>query len=152
MTYCGSDCCKECSRLPECGGCEKTGGHPFGGSCIAERNRDFPGLKKRLIDELNSLGIEGLAVDTLYLLNGAFVNLEYPLSNGTAVRFLNDNDVYLGCQIERTGSERCFGVVANEAFILVQYGIAPLSVQVAPTLPHHLGTRIFRKWNASLIS
>lgn len=123
MTYCGSDCCKECNRLSECGGCEKSGGHPFGGSCIAERNKDFLGLKKQLIDELNSLGIKGLAVDDLCLLNGAFVNLEYPLSNGTAVQFLNDNDVYLGCQIEQTGSERCLGVVANEEFILVcEYG------------------------------
>lgn len=123
MTYCGIDCCKECNRLSECGGCEKSGGHPFGGSCIAERNKDFLGLKKQLIDELNSLGIKGLAVDDLCLLNGAFVNLEYPLSNGTAVQFLNDNDVYLGCQIEQTGSERCLGVVANEEFILVcEYG------------------------------
>lgn len=123
MTFCGSDCCKECDRLSECGGCEKTGGHPFGGTCIAERNKDFIGLKKQLMDELNSLGIKGLAVDKLYLLNGAFVNLEYPLPNGTAVRFLNDNYVYLGCQIERTGPERCFGVVANEKFILVcEYG------------------------------
>ena len=22
MTYCGNDCCKECNRLAECGGCE----------------------------------------------------------------------------------------------------------------------------------
>ena len=55
--------------------------------------------------------------------NGAYVNLEYPLSNGTTVKFLNDKDVYLGNQIERTNSERCYGVVANEDFILVcEYG------------------------------
>lgn len=123
MTYCGSDCCKECSRLGECVGCEKCSGHPFGGSCIAERNKNFDELKKNLIDEINALGINGLEIKELFLLNGAYVNLEYPLHNGTSVRFLNDNDVYLGNQIERVNSERCYGVVANEYFILVcEYG------------------------------
>lgn len=123
MTYCGMDCCRECSRLAQCGGCEKCQGHPFGGSCIAERNQDFPSLKKQLIDEINALGIEGLTVSDLYLLNGAYVNLEYPLPNGTLARFLNDRDVYLGNQVERAASERCYGVVACEAFILVsEYG------------------------------
>ena len=119
MTYCGIDCCKECSRLAECGGCEKCGGHPFGGSCVAERNKDFSQLKQKLIDEINALGICGLIVENLNLLTGAFVNLEYPLSNGTTVKFLNDKDIYLGNQIEIPNSERCYGVVANEDFILV---------------------------------
>ena len=119
MTYCGIDCCKECSRLAECGGCEKCGGHPFGGSCVAERNKDFSQLKQQLIDEINALGICGLIVENLNLLIGAFVNLEYPLSNGTTVKFLNDKDIYLGNQIEIPNSERCYGVVANEDFILV---------------------------------
>ena len=119
MTYCGIDCCKECSRLAECGGCEKCGGHPFGGSCIAERNKDFSQLKQQLIDEINALGICGLIVENLNLLTGSFVNLEYPLSNGTTVKFLNDKDIYLGNQIEIPNSERCYGVVVNEDFILV---------------------------------
>ncbi len=119
MTYCGSDCCKKCSRIAECGGCEQCSGHPFGGSCIAERNKNFDELKKNLIDEVNGLCINGLVTDDLFLLNGAYVNLEYPLSNGTAVKFLKDEDVYLGNQIERVNSERCYGVVANEEFILV---------------------------------
>lgn len=123
MTYCGIDCCEKCSRIAECGGCEKSGGHPFGGSCIAERNKDFAELKNRLIDEINALCVQGLEVNDLFLLNGAYVNLEYPLMNGTAVKFLNDKDVYLGNQIERANSERCYGVVANESFILVcEYG------------------------------
>lgn len=123
MTYCGSDCCKECSRAAECGGCEACSGHPFGGSCIAERNKDFAALKNSLIDEINALSVEGLTVSELFLLNGAYVNLEYPLPNGTTVKFLKDDDVYLGNQIERADSERCYGVVANEEFILVcEYG------------------------------
>ena len=104
MTYCGSDCCIECSRNAECGGCEKCSGHPFGGSCIAERNKNFDELKKRLIDEINNLCIDGLVINELFLLNGAYVNLEYPLLNGTTVKFLNDKDVYLGNQIERANA------------------------------------------------
>lgn len=123
MTLCGIDCCKDCSRLAECGGCEKCGGHPFGGSCVAARNKDFIALKLGLVKEINALGIEGLKISDLNLLNGGFVNLVYPLANGTTVKFLNDSDVYFGNQIEKEGSERCYGVVANEKFILVsEYG------------------------------
>lgn len=122
-TYCGNDCCKDCSRLAECGGCGKCNGKPFGGSCVAQRNRDFNQLRCDLIDEINGLGISGLEVSDLFLLCGLYVNLEYPLPNGTAVRLLNDRDVYLGSQIELRDSERCYGVVADENFILVsQYG------------------------------
>ena len=49
ITYCGIDCCKECSRLAECGGCEKCKGHPFDGSFVAERNINFVDLKQSLI-------------------------------------------------------------------------------------------------------
>lgn len=122
-TYCGQDCCKECERLAECGGCEKCHGHPFGGSCVAERNKDFPSLKRRLIDEINAFGIEGLAVEDLNLLTGSFVNLPYPLANGSTVQFLKDKDIYLGNQVERKDSDRCYGIVANEEFILIcEYG------------------------------
>lgn len=123
MAYCGKDYCKECDRLLACGGCEQCQGHPFGGSCVAERSKDFPFLKRRLIDEINALGIKGLAVDDLHLLTGSYVNLTYPLSNGTAVQFLKENDIYLGNQLEQADSDRCYGVVANETFILIcEYG------------------------------
>ena len=123
MTYCGTDCCEKCDRLKECGGCEQCQGHPFGGSCVAERNKDFPSLKRRLIDEINALGIRGLAVNDLNLLTGSYVNLPYPLANESTVRFLKDDDIYLGNQVERADSDRCYGVVANEDFILVcEYG------------------------------
>lgn len=123
MTYCGINCCKDCDRLAECGGCEKCKGHPFGGSCVAERNKDFQLLKRQLIDEINALGIRELTVSDLNLLTGSYVNLAYPLANGSTVQFLNDKDIYLGNQVEQAGSERCYGIVANEDFILVcEYG------------------------------
>ena len=122
-TYCGENCCKDCDRLSVCGGCEQCQGHPFGGSCVAERNRDFPSLKRRLIDEINALGIEGLAVADLNLLAGSYVNLSYPLLNGSAVQFLKDQDIYLGNQVEQADSDRCYGLVANEDFLLIcEYG------------------------------
>ncbi|MCR5461026.1 MAG: hypothetical protein K6F51_14225 [Acetatifactor sp.] len=80
-------------------------------------------LKLTIIDEINALGIAGPQVSDLNLLNGGYVNLEYPLVNKTTVKFLNDNDIYFGNQIEREGSDRCYGVVVNEKFILVcEYG------------------------------
>ena len=122
-TFCGKNCCLDCGRLLECGGCEQCQGHPFGGSCVAERNKDFPFLKRRLIDEINALGVEGLAVDDLNLLTGSYVNLSYPLANGSAVQFLKDDDIYLGNQVEQADSDRCYGIVANEGFILIcEYG------------------------------
>ena len=105
------------------GGCEQCKGHPFGGSCVAERNKDFPSLKRRLIDGINAFGIGELTVDDLNLLPGFYVNLSYPLENGSTVQFLKDKDIYLGNQVERTDSDRCYGIVANEDFILIcEYG------------------------------
>ncbi len=122
-TYCGIDCCKNCDKLSECGSCEKCQGHPFGGSCVAERNRNFLTLKNQIIEEINSFGIKDLTLNDFNLLNGAYVNLAYPLPNGTTVQFLNDNDIYFAKQIERPNSERCYGIVANEEFILIcEYG------------------------------
>lgn len=57
------------------------------------------------------------------LLNGFFVNLEYTLPNGQLVKFLKDNNVYLGNQIEIPKSDRCYGLVADEQYLLVcEYG------------------------------
>lgn len=63
----------------------------------------------------------------LFPINGAFVNLEYPLLNGKSVQFLNNDEVYLGNQVECEFSDgeiiRCFGLVANMNFLLVsEYG------------------------------
>lgn len=69
--------------------------------------------------EINALRFPGLSVDDLNLLNGFYVNLEYPLPNGTSVRLLDDRNIYWGNQIEIPGSERCWGVIADESFLLV---------------------------------
>ena len=84
-------------------------------------NGQFDAFKKQLIDEINALNIEGMPkVEKLNALVGSYVNLEYRLPNGMAVKFLNDETTYLGNQLESEfGGERCFGVLANMDFILV---------------------------------
>ena len=62
-------------------------------------------------------------VTDLNALLGSFVNLEYPLPNGQSVRLLEDEMMYLGNQIEKKGSSRCYGIVAVEDYLLVsEYG------------------------------
>ena len=84
--------------------------------------------EQQLVEEINELNISGMPkIKELYALNGAYVNLEYPLPNGENVRFLNNNEIYLGNQVECEFNDgeliRCFGIVANMDFILVsEYG------------------------------
>ena len=81
----------------------------------------FEAFKRQLIDEINTLHIEGMPkVERLNALVGRFVNLPYRLPSGQAVPFLNDQTTYLGTQLEpEFGGDRCFGVLANMDFILI---------------------------------
>ena len=57
------------------------------------------------------------------MLNGFYVNLEYTLENGQKGKLLRDDKVYFGNQVERPGNERCYGLVADESYILIcEYG------------------------------
>lgn len=84
-------------------------------------NGEFEAFKKKLIDEINALSIEGMPkVEKLNALVGSFVNLDYRLPSGQTVKFLDDGTTYLGNQLESEfGGDRCFGVLANMDFILV---------------------------------
>ncbi len=84
-------------------------------------NGEFEAFKNQLIEEINSLNIEGMPkVDSLNALVGKYVNIEYPLPGGVKVKFLNDEKTYLGNQLESEfGGERYFGVLADMDFILV---------------------------------
>ncbi len=80
-------------------------------------------MKEMLIEEFNALEIQGLRVNDLNLLNGSYVNLEYTLTNGQSVKLLEDNRVYWGNQIEIPDSDRCYGIVADDKYLLVcEYG------------------------------
>ena len=81
----------------------------------------FEAFKQQLIGEINDLHIEGMPrLEKLNALVGSYVNLAYPLPNGSCVKFLDDGTTYLGNQLESEfGGERCFGVLANMDFILI---------------------------------
>ena len=81
----------------------------------------FASFKKQLIDEINALHIDGMPkLEKLNALVGGYVNMEYPLPNGSCVKFLDDGATYLGNQLESESEKgRCFGIAANADFILV---------------------------------
>ena len=81
----------------------------------------FNEYKKELINELNVLlKLQGYPkVENLNVLSGSFVNLEYKLPNGEVVKFLNDDESYLGSQLEIEGYDRCIGIACNMDFILI---------------------------------
>ncbi len=133
---CGLDC-NECFLKNRCKGCAETNGYPFGDSCVialccAEKGCDNYGkafgapcaLKKKLIAEFNELGIEDMEeVTDLNALYGAYINLQYTLPSGQAVKLWDDNRIYLGNQICKKNSGRCYGLTADENYLLVcEYG------------------------------
>lgn len=82
---------------------------------------DHP-MKASFIDEVNALGIDGLHIDNLYVLQGSYINQPYCI-NGNTVKLLDDNATYW-CNQVRKSDDRCFGVACNESYILVsEYGI-----------------------------
>ena len=131
---CGANC-NECElfKNSKCKGCKKTNGCPFGKKCwianyIELEENNFNEFKKQLIKEFNSLNIDGMpTINELYPLRGSFVNLEYPLPNGKNIKFLNDDEAYLGNQLECEFNDevvkKCFGIICNMNFLLVcEYG------------------------------
>ncbi len=81
----------------------------------------FEAFKRKLIDEINALRIEGMPrLEKLNALIGSYVNLTYRLPNGSCVKFLDDQTTYLGNQLEsEVDDKRCFGILANMEFILI---------------------------------
>ncbi len=132
---CGAQCdgC-ELLKSKKCIGCKASNGCPFGKKCWIAKYIEVGGmdnyneLKNKLIDEINSLNIDGMPkVDNLVPLNGIYINQEYMLPNGTKVKYLNDDENYLGTQVECLFNDdeikKCFGIVCNPSFILVsEYG------------------------------
>lgn len=127
-SICGLDCDK-CEWGGSCEGCTKTGGDPFGSGCViieccGKQEESVEDWKRKLIDEINALGIPGMEeVVELNALKGSYVNLEYTLPSGQKVRFWNDDRIYLGNQLHKQESDRCYGIVADETYLLVsEYG------------------------------
>ena len=128
-TICGIDC-SGCSRKESCRGCFESNGRPFGGECVtaecfkAGGQACFDQYKAQLIDEFNALGVHDMPeVKELVPLCGSYVNLEYLLPSGQKVKLLDDHKIYLGYQLEKPNDERCYGIVADNGYLLVcEYG------------------------------
>ncbi|MCI8915205.1 MAG: DUF3795 domain-containing protein [Oscillospiraceae bacterium] len=128
-TVCGADC-GSCGMSAGCRGCAETDGRPFGEECLVWRcYRDggkaaFLAYQDQLIREFNALELPDLSpVTQLFPLCGSYINMEYTLPNGQRFKLLRDGEIYLGCQVERPGSERCYGLAANgEHLVVCEYG------------------------------
>lgn len=134
-SLCGADCVN-CGygKGNGCKGCEASKGCPFGKQCFIHSYiktggiKSFEQFKLTLIDEFNNLDLPGMPeITELYALNGAFVNLAYPMPGGESLKLLDDNAVYLGnqvaCEFDDGDGEKCFGLVAGIDFLLVaEYG------------------------------
>lgn len=122
-SLCGADC-TACQWNSTCPGCsdEKC----FIAKYIKKDGKEaYEEFKQTIVSEFNSLGIPGMPkIDELYALVGKYVNLEYPLPSSGTVKFLDDNSMYLGNQVECELREgRCYGMVACLEFLLVcEYG------------------------------
>lgn len=81
-------------------------------------------MQKKLLDEIKNIGIKELEnIYSLNLLDGSYLNLEVELPNCTKAKLLDDNKKYYANQIDIEGSDKCYGVAADENFIIVyRYG------------------------------
>ena len=140
---CGADC-ENCGigKSGECVGCIESNGCPFGkkcfiAECIKERGfEEYKQFKNKLIEEFNELKVSGMPkINDLFALKGSFVNLSYPLPNGERVKLLDDNEIYLGnqveCELNDQNDKKCFGLVAGMDFLLVsKYGANGVEAEI----------------------
>ncbi len=133
-SICGANC-SDCSLYNnKCKGCKETNGCSLGKKCWIAKYIEIGGIesfnefKKKLLEEIKSFNIIELTnLKELIPLKGEFVNLEYTLSNNKKINFLQDDEIYLGNQIEidfyNDNVKRYIGIVANMNFILIsEYG------------------------------
>ena len=143
MSICGIDCGK-CELSNTCAGCRETNGQPFGAECMVavccQKGKEaLSDLKEKLIAEFRALNIEDMEeVTALHALKGSLVNIEYTLPNGQPVKLWDDNRIYLGNQIHKKGSERCYGIAADEKYLMVsEYGCHGCDPEIV----------VFKRWH-----
>ena len=143
MSICGIDCTK-CELSNTCNGCAETNGHPFGGECIValccqRGEKALCEFKAKLISAFNSLNIVDMdQVTELNALKGSFINIEYTLPGGQTVKLWDDNKIYLGNQLCKQNSDRCYGLAADEKYMMVcESGYDGSDAQIV----------VFRRWN-----
>ncbi len=98
------------------------------------------GYRERLMAAFNALGIPDMdEVTELHALRGAFVNLPLTLPGGAVVKFWDDDRILLGNQLEKKGTDRCYGLAADERYLMVcEYGEGGSDAQLV----------VFRRWNS----
>lgn len=96
-------------------------------------------MKEKLIEAFNALGIADLPkVTELHSHPGSFINLEYTLPSGQKVKLWDDKKTYFGNQLEKPGSERCYGLAADETYLLVcEYGCGGSDAEIV----------VYKRWN-----
>ncbi len=96
-------------------------------------------MKETLIKEFNKLAIPDMPeVTELFEGKGSFVNLEFPLPCGQAARLWDDEKTYYICQLEKKESTRCYGLTADEKYLLVcEYGDGGADAEIV----------VFKRWN-----
>lgn len=79
---------------------------------------------EKLLKEIKNLGIhEFESFKSLNLMEGSYLNLEVELPSGIKTKLLDDNKKYYANQIDIENSNKCYGVAADEDFIVVyKYG------------------------------
>jgi len=80
--------------------------------------------EERVLARLSKMGIPELEnIQKLNELSGDFINLECTFPNGTKGKILDNQKMYLAAQTEIPGSDRCYGIAADEQQVVVyQYG------------------------------
>lgn len=96
-------------------------------------------MKEQLIKEFNKLGIADMVeVKEMHEGKGNFVNLNFTLPGGQAVKFWDDDKTYYINQLEKKDSARCYGLVADEKYLLVcEYGDGGSDAEIV----------VFKRWN-----
>lgn len=96
-------------------------------------------MKNRIIQEFNKLGISDMGeIKELHEGKGSFVNLNFPLPSGISVKFWEDEKTYFINQIEKKDSDRCYGLTADEKYLLVcEYGCEGSNPEII----------VFKRWN-----
>ncbi len=79
---------------------------------------------EKLLKKIKNLGINEFEnLKSLNLMDGSYLNLECKLPNGQKAKILDDNKQYYANQIDIDGSDKCYGVAADENMIAVyKYG------------------------------
>ena len=108
-------------------------------ACCRKGETAFSEWKKALMEAFNGLGIPDMEeVTDLNALRGSFINLEYALPGGQKVKLWDDDKIYLGNQLHKKGGDRCYGIAADETYLMVsEYGAGGSDAEIV----------VFKRWS-----